>query len=61
MRWAEARLLRLVERHVEGARERRYALEGWFVRRALDSGNRAGKADDRGWFSWAEGSLPRLG
>jgi len=61
MRWAEAQLVRLIERHVEGTRERRDALEERFVRRALDSGNRAGKADDRGWFSWVKGYLPRFG
>jgi len=61
MRWAEAGLVRLIERYVEGARERRDVLEERFVRRALDGGHHAEKADDRGWFSWAKGSLRRLG
>jgi len=45
MCWAEARL---VELHVEGMRERRDALKERFVRRALDSGNRAEKAEGEG-------------
>ncbi|KAH9965375.1 mitochondrial PGP phosphatase-domain-containing protein [Russula dissimulans] len=49
MRWAEARLVRLVERYVEGARERRDALEERFVSCALDKGNRAA-AGPRGLY-----------
>ncbi|KAI9511496.1 mitochondrial PGP phosphatase-domain-containing protein [Russula earlei] len=58
MRWAEARLVRLIERCVEGARERRVALEEQFVRFALDNENSKGKAG-RGWFSWVK-ALPKL-
>lgn len=48
MRRVEAWLVRLVERWVQGAPERRDALEKRFVSRALDRGN--GNGAERGWF-----------
>lgn len=59
MRWAEAWLVRLVERCVEGARERRGTLEERFVRGALDSTGEV-RVKRRGWFSWVKGPLPKL-
>jgi phosphatidylglycerophosphatase GEP4 len=59
MRWAEAWLVRLVERWVEGARERRGALEERFVRGALDSTEEV-RVKRRGWCSWVKGPLPKL-
>jgi len=59
MRWAEMWLVHLVERWVQGARERRDALEGRFVKRVLDSGDSADKPAPAGraWYS----QLPKLG
>ena len=58
MRWAEARLVRLVERYVEGARQRREALEEQFtIRRVKDREDEPA----RGWFNWVNGILPRSG
>lgn len=63
MRRVEAWLVRLAERWVEGARERRDTLEERFVRRSLDNeyqgADKAGRG--RGWFSWVRGALPKLG
>ncbi|KAI0292768.1 mitochondrial PGP phosphatase-domain-containing protein, partial [Russula brevipes] len=60
MRCAEAWLVRLVERWVEGARERRGALEERFVRGALDSTEEV-RVKRRGCFSWVvKGPLPKL-
>ena len=61
MRWAEARLVHLLGRWVQGARERRDILEDRFVRRTLDSGNSAEKQEARAWFSWVKGALPKQG
>jgi len=61
MRQAETWLVHLVERWVQGARERRDALEERFVKRALDGENRPEKADGRAWFSWVKVALPKLG
>lgn len=61
MRCVEAWLVRLAERWVEGARERREALEERFVRRALDDGHQGADKAGRGWFSWVRGTLPKLG
>ncbi len=61
MRRAETWLVHFVERWVQGARERRYALEERFVKRALDSGNRPDKPAGRAWFSWVKGAPPKLG
>lgn len=61
MRWAEKWLVHLVERWVQGARERRDALEKRFIRRELDSGDSAEKSAGRAWFSWVKGALPKLG
>ncbi|KAI0254430.1 mitochondrial PGP phosphatase-domain-containing protein [Lactifluus subvellereus] len=58
MRWAEARLVRLVERCVEGARERREALEERFIDRRV---NEQVEKPTRGWFSWVNRVLPRSG
>jgi len=51
MRWVEAGLVRLIECYVERKRERKDAVEGQFDRRGLESGDRAEKAEDQGWFS----------
>ncbi|KAI0300468.1 mitochondrial PGP phosphatase-domain-containing protein [Multifurca ochricompacta] len=52
MRLAEATLMRLVERWIDGARERRDALEERFVRRTLDNDNeKDAEKPVRGWFS----------
>jgi phosphatidylglycerophosphatase GEP4 len=59
MRWAEAWLVHLVERWVQGAREHRDTLEERFVRRAIDSS--AEKPEARAWFNWVKGALPKLG
>ena len=61
MRWAEKWLVYLVERWVQGARERRDALEERFVKRVLDNGDNSEKSAGRAWFSWARGVLPKLG
>ena len=61
MRWAEAWLVHLLERWVQGAREHRDILEERFVRRTLDNGNSAEKPEARGWFSWVRGTLPKQG
>ena len=61
MRWAETWLVHLVERWVQGAHERRDALEERFVKRVLDSADRAEKPVGRAWFSWVKGALPKLG
>jgi len=60
MRWAEMWLVHLVERWVQGARERRDALEELFVKRVLDSGDSAEKPAGRAWLSWVKGALPKL-
>ncbi|KAI0002418.1 mitochondrial PGP phosphatase-domain-containing protein [Russula compacta] len=57
MRCVEACLVQLVERWVQGARERKDALEERFVRRTLDRGNGNGSGAhkaERGWFSWVK-------
>lgn len=61
MRWAETWLVHLVERWVQGAHERRDALEERFVKRVLDSADRAEKPVGRAWFSWVKGAMPKLG
>ena len=61
MRRVEAWLVRLAERWVEGARERRDALEEPFVRRALDDGHQGADKAGRGWFSRVRGALPKSG
>ena len=61
MRCAEAWLMRLVERWVKGSRERRDALEGRFVRRALDGGPQGAEKAGRRWFDWVKAALPKLG
>jgi len=61
MRWAETWLVHLVERWMQGARERRDALEERFVKRVLDSESSAEKPAGRAWFSWVKGTLPKLG
>jgi phosphatidylglycerophosphatase GEP4 len=61
MRWAEKWLVHLVERWVQGARERRDVLEERFVKRVLDNGDNAEKSAGRAWFSWVKGALPKLG
>lgn len=61
MRWAEMWLVHLVEWWVQGARERRDALEERFVKRVLDSAGSAEKPPGRAWFSWVKGALPKLG
>jgi phosphatidylglycerophosphatase GEP4 len=61
MRWAEMWLVHLVERWMQGARERRDALEEQFAKRVLDSGDSAEKSAGRAWFSWVKGALPKLG
>jgi hypothetical protein len=60
MRWAEGWLVHLVERRVQGAREKRDALEKRFFIRAIDSGKSAEKPV-HAWFSWVKGALPKLG
>ena len=60
MRWAESTLVHLVERWVEGARQRRDALEDRFVRSPLEHEKEKEKPV-RGWFSWARNSLGRSG
>ncbi|KAI0261271.1 mitochondrial PGP phosphatase-domain-containing protein [Gloeopeniophorella convolvens] len=53
MRWAEARLVQLAERWVDGARERRAALEARFVRLPTERG--VVPPEERpaaGWFGW---------
>lgn len=61
MRWTEKWLVHLVERWVQGARERRDALEERFVKRVLDShgADSAEKPAGRAWFSWMRGALPK--
>ena len=61
MRWAEKWLVHLVERWVQGARERRDALEERFVKRVLDSGDNVEESTRRAWFSWVKDALPKLG
>jgi hypothetical protein len=61
MRWAEGWLVHLVERWVQGAREKRDTLEERFVRRTIDSGTSAEKPAARAWFSWVKGALPKQG
>jgi phosphatidylglycerophosphatase GEP4 len=61
MRWTETWLVHLVERWVQGARERRDALEERFVKRVLDNEESAEKSAGRAWFSWVKSALPKLG
>ena len=61
MRWLEKWLVHLIERWVQGARERRDALEERFVKRVLDSEDSAERSVGRAWFSWVKGVLPKLG
>jgi hypothetical protein len=61
MRWAEKWLVHLIERWVQGARERRDALEERFVVRVLDSGDNVERSTRRAWFSWVKDGLPKLG
>ena len=61
MRRAEMLLVHLVERWVQGARERRDVLEGQFVERVLDSEDSAEKPAGRSWFSRVKGALLKLG
>jgi phosphatidylglycerophosphatase GEP4 len=61
MRWAEGWLVHLVERWVQGAREKRDTLEERFVRRTIDSGTSAEKPAARAWFSWVKSALPKQG
>ena len=61
MRWAEARLVRLIEQYLDGVRERRKALEERFsARRVMDREKEVDKRA-RGWFSWVRRTLPRSG
>ncbi|KAH9177566.1 HAD phosphatase [Lactarius sanguifluus] len=62
MRWAESRLVHLVERWVEGARQRRGVLEDQFVRSPLEHNkDEEMERPVRGWFSWARNALARSG
>ncbi|KAH9050309.1 HAD phosphatase [Lactarius hengduanensis] len=62
MRWAESRLVHLVERWAEGARHRRGALEDQFVRSSLEHGkDEEMEKPVRGWFSWARNALAKSG
>ncbi len=62
MRWAESRLVHLVERWVKGARQRRDALEDRFVRSPLEHDkDKETEKPVRGWFSWARNALVRSG
>lgn len=59
MRRAEGWLVHVIERWVQGTRERRVTLEERFVKRGLE--NSAEKPAARAWFSWVKGASPKLG
>jgi phosphatidylglycerophosphatase GEP4 len=61
IRWAEARLVWLIEKYLEGVRERREALEGRFVVKRVMDHEKEVDEHARGWFSWVRRTLPRSG